>query len=257
MNAISLDLSGKLPPEEVAVFRLISDVAAHEHVLFFVVGGLLGLLVSLGHSNAWLVLGVTFLVGCGSAFLWPAWQSIQPELVPDVAGHHVLLLDDILDTGQTLAYLVKHLQGFGAASVKVDANAHPAGKLDAWRRKVDCLFGVTLSGALIAGEQMVSEFVVHPPQCVGIVRTVGLRLLGHLRPTQSRVQVASFFRKDVGEIVSGRIVVRINLERLGIILFGLLGLPLPVQGDADLPVHLGRTFSSQRFVHDEFVSGGQ
>ena len=44
------------------------------------------------------------------------------------------------------------LQGVGAASVKVDANAHPAGKLDAWRRKVDCLFGVTLSGALIAGD---------------------------------------------------------------------------------------------------------
>ena len=39
------------------------------------------------------------------------------------------------------------LQGVGAASAKVDANAHPAGKLDAWRRKVDCLFGVTLSGA--------------------------------------------------------------------------------------------------------------
>ena len=44
------------------------------------------------------------------------------------------------------------LQGVGAPSVKVDANAHAAGKLDPWRRKVDCLFGVTLSGALIAGD---------------------------------------------------------------------------------------------------------
>ena len=43
---------------------------------------------------------------------------IQPELVPDVSGRHVLLLDDILDTGQTLAYLVKHLQILGATSVK-------------------------------------------------------------------------------------------------------------------------------------------
>lgn len=38
MNAISLDLSGKLPPEQVAVFRLINEVAEREHVQFFVVG---------------------------------------------------------------------------------------------------------------------------------------------------------------------------------------------------------------------------
>lgn len=38
MNATLLDLSGKLPPEEVAVFRLINEVAAREHIQFFVVG---------------------------------------------------------------------------------------------------------------------------------------------------------------------------------------------------------------------------
>jgi hypoxanthine phosphoribosyltransferase len=49
----------------------------------------------------------------------PGELRIQPDLVPDVAGRHVLLLDDILDTGQTLHYLVGHLRGLGAASVKV------------------------------------------------------------------------------------------------------------------------------------------
>jgi hypoxanthine phosphoribosyltransferase len=44
---------------------------------------------------------------------------IQPELVPDVRGRHVLLLDDILDTGQTLAYLSNHLQTLGTASLRV------------------------------------------------------------------------------------------------------------------------------------------
>jgi hypothetical protein len=45
------------------------------------------------------------------------------------------------------------LQGVGATSSKIDANAHPAGKgLDAWRRKVDCLFGLSLSGAPIYGD---------------------------------------------------------------------------------------------------------
>ncbi len=44
---------------------------------------------------------------------------INPELQPDLRGRHVLLLDDILDTGQTLSYLVRHLHDVGAASVKV------------------------------------------------------------------------------------------------------------------------------------------
>jgi hypothetical protein len=46
------------------------------------------------------------------------------------------------------------LQGVGAPSVIVDANANaPSGKLiDAWRRTVNCLFGVSLSGALLNGD---------------------------------------------------------------------------------------------------------
>lgn len=38
MNITSLDLSGKLPPEQVAVFRLINEITKREHVPFFVVG---------------------------------------------------------------------------------------------------------------------------------------------------------------------------------------------------------------------------
>jgi hypoxanthine phosphoribosyltransferase len=49
----------------------------------------------------------------------PGELRIQPELTPDVNGRHVLLLDDILDTGQTLDHLVRHLRGLGAASLRV------------------------------------------------------------------------------------------------------------------------------------------
>jgi hypoxanthine phosphoribosyltransferase len=42
---------------------------------------------------------------------------IDPSLLPDIRGRHVLLLDDILDTGQTLARLVEHLKELGPASV--------------------------------------------------------------------------------------------------------------------------------------------
>src|SRR5436309_12703728 len=45
--------------------------------------------------------------------------QIGPELLPDVRGRHVLLLDDILDTGQTLQHLVRHLHSLGAESVRV------------------------------------------------------------------------------------------------------------------------------------------
>lgn len=43
---------------------------------------------------------------------------INETLAPDVAGRDVLLLDDILDTGQTLAALADHLAVRGARSVK-------------------------------------------------------------------------------------------------------------------------------------------
>ena len=42
------------------------------------------------------------------------------------------------------------LQGVGAPSVVVNANTHPSGKMDPWRRQVDCLFGVALDGGMIS-----------------------------------------------------------------------------------------------------------
>jgi hypothetical protein len=41
------------------------------------------------------------------------------------------------------------LQGVGAATAIINANTHPAGKLDVWREHVDCLFGLTLQGTPI------------------------------------------------------------------------------------------------------------
>jgi hypoxanthine phosphoribosyltransferase len=43
---------------------------------------------------------------------------VNEAFAPDVIGRDVLLLDDILDTGQTLSALVDHLKDRGAASVK-------------------------------------------------------------------------------------------------------------------------------------------
>lgn len=45
--------------------------------------------------------------------------QIRDDFLPDITGRHVLLLDDILDTGKTLTRVVSHLLDRGAASVKV------------------------------------------------------------------------------------------------------------------------------------------
>src|ERR1700722_17310997 len=45
--------------------------------------------------------------------------QLDTEILAHVRGRHVLLLDDILDTGQTLSHLVRHLRDQGALSVKV------------------------------------------------------------------------------------------------------------------------------------------
>lgn len=49
----------------------------------------------------------------------PGALHVQPELLPDVRGRHVLLLDDILDTGKTLNHLIGHLRGLNPASLEV------------------------------------------------------------------------------------------------------------------------------------------
>jgi len=49
----------------------------------------------------------------------PGRLYVQPELLPDVRDRHILLLDDILDTGKTLDYLIRHLRGLNPASLEV------------------------------------------------------------------------------------------------------------------------------------------
>src|SRR5204863_5734519 len=43
------------------------------------------------------------------------------------------------------------LQGVAAAASVINANTHPAGKVDVWRRQVNCLFGVAVNGGESTG----------------------------------------------------------------------------------------------------------
>jgi hypoxanthine phosphoribosyltransferase len=49
----------------------------------------------------------------------PSLLRIAPELAPDLRDRHVLLLDDILDTGRTLHHVVAHIREMGPASLRV------------------------------------------------------------------------------------------------------------------------------------------
>jgi hypoxanthine phosphoribosyltransferase len=59
----------------------------------------------------------------------PGSLHVEPELLPDLRGRHVLLLDDILDTGQTLAHLHHHLQSLGLASLRTAVLLRKRGRL--------------------------------------------------------------------------------------------------------------------------------
>ena len=48
----------------------------------------------------------------------PGQLSVNSTLVPDLKGRHVVILDDIFDTGKTMVGLFEAVQGFSPASVK-------------------------------------------------------------------------------------------------------------------------------------------
>ncbi|WP_327128809.1 MFS transporter [Streptomyces sp. NBC_01727] len=51
-------------------------------IVMFTAAGLLATLTALGSIDSYGVLALTFVLGCGTAMMTPAWQAIQPELVP-------------------------------------------------------------------------------------------------------------------------------------------------------------------------------
>jgi hypoxanthine phosphoribosyltransferase len=58
----------------------------------------------------------------------PGKLEIYDKLLPDIAGRHILLLDDILDTGKTLTRVVAYLIDKGAESVKVGVLLRKVGR---------------------------------------------------------------------------------------------------------------------------------
>ena len=69
-----------------------------------------------------------FKFPCQMDFLWISSSSgthstgnmqVKKDVSADVAGRHVLILEDIFDTGRSLDFTYKHLMSKNAASVKI------------------------------------------------------------------------------------------------------------------------------------------
>jgi hypoxanthine phosphoribosyltransferase len=107
----------------VRVDELANDVrAAYAGKPFTVVGILTGSLVFLADLVRRIDLphqiGLVQASSYRGTATSPGELVIRDELLPDVRGRHLLVLDDILDTGQTISRLVEHLRAKGAASVR-------------------------------------------------------------------------------------------------------------------------------------------
>lgn len=68
----------------------------------------------------------------GSASKTSGVVRIRKDLDVEITGKHVLIVEDIIDTGLTLSYLQKNLAARGAASVEICAllNKRVANKMD-------------------------------------------------------------------------------------------------------------------------------
>jgi hypoxanthine phosphoribosyltransferase len=118
-----------------------------------IVGVLTGSLIFLAdlirHLDLPLRVGLIQASSYRGAVTSPGELHVDPVLVPDVQGRHVLLLDDILDTGQTLDYLVRHLHVLGAASLRVAVLLRKQGRQKIALEPDYC--GFTIPDAFVVG----------------------------------------------------------------------------------------------------------
>ena len=88
---------------------------------------------------------VTVTVGGQTPTLIARGASIQGAIDAAAPGDLIIVPAGVYNE-LILMWKPVRLQGVGAASSIINANTHPAGKLDPWRARVNCLFGLALNG---------------------------------------------------------------------------------------------------------------
>ena len=90
----------------------------HLTIVGFLTGGLIFLADLMRHLDLSLHIGLIQASSYRGDATTPGELRIYPQLLPDLHGRDVLLLDDILDTGYTLSTLVARMHDRGARSVR-------------------------------------------------------------------------------------------------------------------------------------------
>ena len=88
---------------------------------------------------------VTVTIGGKAPTRLAARQTIQSALDAAAPGDLIIVPPGYYQELDIMWKPVR-LQGVGAASTTINANTQPAGKLDPWRRRVECLFGLAIDG---------------------------------------------------------------------------------------------------------------
>jgi hypothetical protein len=92
---------------------------------------------------------VTVTIGGKAPTLLASGQTIQSAIDAATSGDLIIIPPGTYKEN-LLMWKPVRLQGIGAASVTINADAHPAEKMDVWRRQVVCLFGLALNGQPIS-----------------------------------------------------------------------------------------------------------
>jgi hypothetical protein len=85
-----------------------------------------------------------------------ASASIQAAIDAAQPGD-LVMIDPGVHNEMVIMWKPLRLQGVGSVSSIINANTHPAGKMDAWRRQVACLFGLTITGYVRDGSHQVYD----------------------------------------------------------------------------------------------------
>ncbi|MEA3108822.1 MAG: hypothetical protein QOI88_3427 [Gammaproteobacteria bacterium] len=100
--------------------------------------------------------GITVTVGGNATYVTTAsqtsmtWGEIDKNplqtAVDNAKPGDLLIIEAGAYRENLLMWKPVRLQGVGAGSVTINGDAQPAGKMDSWRRRVSCLFGLTIQG---------------------------------------------------------------------------------------------------------------
>ncbi len=126
-SAISADLTGVLFTKEQVAARMV-EVAAeidrdYADVDLLLVGVLNGAVMVMADLSRALTIHCRMdwmaVSSYGSGTQSSGVVRILKDLSTDISGMHVLVVEDIIDTGLTLSYLISNLRSRGPASLKI------------------------------------------------------------------------------------------------------------------------------------------